>query len=231
MGIWIIFGVFFILSLVAQNRLKSKFKEYSAVPLPNGMSGAEIAAKMLKENGIYDVKLTSVKGQLTDHYNPATKTVNLSPEVFHGRSVAAASVAAHEVGHAIQHAQSYAWLNLRSALVPIQNVSATVINVIFIGMFIGSFLLGGFLPMNTALIIIIACYAIFTVFSLITLPVEFDASRRALVWLSSASVTNYQIHGKAENALRWAASTYVIAALGSLATLLYYLSMFLGSDD
>lgn len=231
MGIWIIFGVFFILSLIAGNRLKSKFREYSKVSLPNGMSGAEVAAQMLRDNGIYDVKLTSVKGQLTDHYNPATKTVNLSQEVFYGRNVAAAAVAAHEVGHAVQHARSYAWLNFRTALVPLQNVSATIINILFIGLFLGSFLLGGILPMQTALSIIIVAYGIFTLFAFVTLPVEFDASRRALIWLNSAGITNYQIHGKAENALRWAASTYVIAALSSLATLLYYLSMFMGGDE
>lgn len=231
MGLWIIFGFFFILSLIAGNRLKAKFRQYSKVPLANGMSGAEIAEKMLYENGCYDVKVTSVEGQLTDHYNPRTKTVNLSRDVYSGRNIAAASVAAHEVGHAIQHAHAYAWLQLRSALVPIQNVSATILNVIFIGLFLGSFLLGSFLPIKTALLIIIACYGIFTLFSLITLPVEFDASRRGMAWLASSGIADRNLQDKARNALNWAASTYVIAALSSLATLLYYLSMFLGSDD
>ncbi len=231
MLLWIIFGFFFILSLIAGSRLKAKFREYSKIPLANRMSGYEIAKKMLSDNGIFDVSVTSVKGQLTDHYNPANKTVNLSPEVYNGRSVAAAAVAAHEVGHALQHAQSYAWLKLRSTLVPIQNVSATIMNVIFIGMFFGSYLLGNIVPIQTALIIIVACYAVFTLFAFITLPVEFDASSRGLAWLTNRGVTTFDTHDKAKNALRWAASTYVIAAIGSLATLLYYVSLLIGSRD
>jgi hypothetical protein len=231
MMLWIIFGFFFVLSLIAGNRLKAKFREYSKIPVANGMSGAEIAQKMLNDNGVYDVKITSVDGQLTDHYNPMTKTVNLSRDVYTGRSVAAAAVAAHEVGHAIQHAHGYAWLQLRTALVPIQNISATIMNVIFIGMFLGAFLLGNLIPMQTALVIIVAAYGVFTVFAFITLPVEFDASSRALAWLGTSGITTYHTHDKAQNALRWAASTYVIAAISSLATLLYYVSLLTGSDD
>ncbi len=229
--LWIIFGFFFILSLIAGNRLKSKFREYSAIGTANNMSGSEVARKMLNDHGCYDVKITSVEGQLTDHYNPLTKTVNLSPDVFDGRNVAAAAVAAHECGHAVQHAVGYAWLELRSSLVPIQNVTSRVMNIVFIAMFLGSILLGNLIPMQTALIIIVACYSIFTLFAFITLPVEFNASSRALAWLSKSGITTVQTHEKAGNALKWAASTYVIAALSSLATLLYYVSLLGGSDD
>jgi Zn-dependent membrane protease YugP len=231
MMLWIIFGFFFILSLIAGNRLKSKFREYSLIALANGMSGSEVARKMLNDNGCYDVKVTSVGGQLTDHYDPVKKTVNLSPEVYNGRNVAAAAVAAHECGHAVQHARGYAWLEMRSALVPIQNVTARVMNIIFIGLFLGSFLLGNLIPMHTALVIIVACYTIFTLFAFITLPVEFDASSRGLAWLSTTGITNSQSTEKAKNALKWAASTYVIAALSSLATLLYYVSLLGGGSD
>jgi hypothetical protein len=231
MGIWIIMGFFMILSLIASSMLKSRFREYSRIPTRNGMSGAEVAQKMLFDYGCYDVRVTSVQGKLTDHYNPATKTVNLSPDVYNGRNVAAAAVAAHEVGHAVQHAESYAWLKLRTALVPLQNVSATILNIIFIGMFFGSFLLGGLLPLQTALVIIVASYAVFTLFAFVTLPVEFDASNRALVWLNSAGVTTQQSLGKAKSALGWAASTYLIAAISSLATLLYYVALLAGNRD
>ncbi len=229
--IWIIFGFFFIVSLIAGSRLKSKFKVYSKIPVSNGMTGYEIARKMLADHGVMDVQVTSVNGQLTDHYNPSTRTVNLSPEVYNGSSVAAAAVAAHETGHALQHAQQYSWLKLRSALVPIQNISSTIMNIIFIGMFFGSFLIGSILPIQTALIIIVACYAVFTLFALITLPVEFDASSRGLAWLTDRGITTNETHDKAQHALRLAASTYVIAALGSLATLLYYASLLIGSND
>lgn len=231
MMLWLIFGIFFVLGLVADNRLKTKFREYSAIPTANGMSGAEVARKMLKDHGFYDVEITSVGGSLTDHYNPQTKTVNLSRDVYYGTNVAAAAVAAHEVGHAVQHANAYTWLGLRSALVPIQNISATILNVIFIGMFFGSFLLGSIFSMQTALLIIVACYGIFTLFAFVTLPVEFDASSKALKWIKRTGITDYYSHSKAENALRLAASTYVIAALSSLATLLYYLFALFGQRD
>jgi len=224
-------GVFLLVSLIAGSMLKSRFKEYSKIPTRNGMSGAEVAQKMLNDHGCYDVRITSVKGQLTDHYNPVNKTVNLSPDVYHGRSVAAAAVAAHEVGHAIQHANAYAWLEFRTALVPIQNISATILNFIFIGMFVGAFLIGEFFPFETALIIIVASYAVFTLFAFITLPVEFNASNRALVWLGKSGIVSQEAFPKAKNALNLAASTYVIAALSSLAMLLYYVALLAGNRD
>ena len=187
MLLWIIFGFFFILSLIAGNRLKAKFREYSTIPVAGNLSGSELARKMLNDNGCYDVKVTSVPGQLTDHYNPLTKTVNLSPDVFNGRSVAAAAVAAHETGHALQHARGYAWLELRSSLVPVQNVTSRVMNIMFMVLFFGSFLLGNLIPMQTALIIIVIGHTIFTLFAFITLPVEFDASRRALASLPKSA--------------------------------------------
>ncbi|HZH73325.1 MAG TPA: zinc metallopeptidase [Mariniphaga sp.] len=231
MMLWLIFGIFFILILIAGSRLKSKFREYSAIPTANGMIGAEVARKMLYDHGCYDVNITSVQGTLTDQYNPQIKTVNLSQDVYYGTNVAAAAVGAHEAGHAAQHANAYAWLGLRSALVPLQNISATILNMIFIGMFFGLFLLGSLFSMQTALLIIVACYGVFTLFAFITLPVEFDASSRALAWIQRTGITDYYSHSKAEKALRLAASTYVIAALYSLATLLYYLFALLGHSD
>lgn len=229
--LWIIFGFFFILSLIASNRLKSKFREYSRIPVAGNLSGSDIARRMLNFNGCYDVQVTSVQGQLTDHYDPRNKTVNLSPDVYNGKNVAAAAVAAHECGHAVQHAQGYAWLKMRTALVPIQNVTAKLMNIIFIGLFLGSILLGNLIPMHSALVIIVACYAVFTLFAFITLPVEIDASSRGLEWLSSSGIATGQAQDKARKALKLAASTYVIAALSSLATLLYYVSMLGGSDN
>jgi uncharacterized protein len=231
MMLWIIFGVFFVLSLVASNRLKAKFREYSKIGLTSNLSGSEVARRMLNYHGCYDVKVISVEGQLTDHYDPVKKTVNLSPDVYNGSNVAAAAVAAHECGHAVQHAEGYAWLKMRTALVPLQNVTARVMNIIFIVLFLGSFILGNLIPWHTALVIIVACYAVFTLFSFITLPVEFNASARGLTWLSNTGIASPQAQEKAANALKWAASTYVIAALGSLATLLYYVSMLTGSDN
>jgi len=195
------------------------------------MSGKDVAEKMLHENGINDVSVISVEGQLTDHYNPIDKTVNLSTDVYKGRSVAAAAVAAHECGHAIQHARAYAPLKLRSALVPIQNVSAKVMNFIFMAMFFGALVFQRFFPMDVALIVIIACYAVFTLFAMITLPVEINASQRALAWLSNSNVTGQGTYPQAKDALKWAAYSYVVAALSSLAMLLYYLFMFLGRRD
>ncbi len=231
MLLWIIFGFFFILSLVAGNRLKAKFREYSLVSVAGNLSGSEIARKMLNAHGCYDVEVISVPGQLTDHYDPAKKTVNLSPEVYSGRNVAAAAVAAHESGHAVQHARGYTWLEFRSTLVPLQNITAKLMNIIFLVLFFGSFLLGNLIPMQTALTIIVVCYTIFTLFAIVTLPVEFDASSKALAWLSASGITNGQGHEKARDALKWAASTYVIAALSSIATLLYYVSLLGGGDD
>lgn len=206
-------------------RLKSKFKLYSEIALSSGLTGREIAEKMLRDHGIYDVKVISVEGFLSDHYNPLEKTVNLSPEVYNTRSVAAAAVAAHECGHAVQHAQAYAWLNMRSALVPMVQFSSNIIQWI---------LLLGVLLVNTfpALLIIgVALFALTTLFSLITLPVEFDASRRALAWLDRTGMTYGQEHDQAKDALQWAAMTYVVAAIGSIATLLYYVSFLTGRRD
>jgi uncharacterized protein len=190
-----------------------------------------VAVKMLRENNIDDVSVISVDGQLTDHYNPIDKTVNLSSDVYNGRNVSAAAVAAHECGHAIQHAQAYAPLKLRSALVPIQNISAKVMNFIFMAMFFGALVFQRIFPMDVALIVIIVCYAVFTLFAMITLPVEINASQRALAWLSNSNVTGHDSYPQAKDALRWAAYTYVVAALSSLAMLLYYLFMFLGRRD
>ncbi|HHU33901.1 MAG TPA: zinc metallopeptidase [Bacteroidetes bacterium] len=223
--IWIIFIGFALLSWIVSSVLRAKFKKYSKIPLDNGMSGKEIVERMLLYNGITDVKVGSVKGQLTDHYNPVTKTINLSPEVYNGRNVAAAAVAAHECGHAVQHADSYAWLGLRSKLVPV---------VTFASRWMTWVILGGILLINvfpSLLLIGIGLYALTTLFSFVTLPVEINASKRALAWLSASGITSYQNHDKAENALKWAAYTYVVAALGSLATLVYYIMIFMGARD
>jgi uncharacterized protein len=185
----------------------------------------------LKDNGIYDVKVISVDGQLTDHYNPADKTVNLSHDVYNGRNAAAVAVAAHECGHAVQHATAYSMLSLRSALVPVQNVSATILNTVMMILIFGGIFLGGGSAMGPILLIIIGCNLVLTLFALITLPVEFDASRRALAWIDQKSVANSQEHAMAKDALWWAAMTYVIVAIGSLAQLLYYISVFLGRRD
>ncbi len=229
--LFLIFIFFALLSWLVSARLKSRFKKYSEVPLAGGLAGNEVAERMLQSNGIRNVRVISVEGQLTDHYNPADRTINLSHDVYYGRNVAAAAVAAHETGHAIQHYQSYAFLEFRSALVPLQNVSAKVLNVIFIAMFVGAFLLPGLMPMKLALQIIIAAYAIFTLFAFVTLPVEIDASRRALAWLNTSGVTSGQAHEQAKDALKWAAYTYVVAALSALATLVYYIMIYTSRRD
>lgn len=211
-----------ILSWVVSNQLKVRFRKYSKIPIGNGMTGRDIAEKMLRDNGISGVKIGSVKGQLTDHYNPANKTINLSQEVYLGTSVAAAAVAAHETGHAIQHAKAYAWLGLRSKLVPA---------VSFASKWVQWILLAGILLIQTfpALLLFgIGLFALTTIFSIVTLPVEVNASKRALAWLSDSGITVSGTHDKAEDALKWAAYTYFIAALGSIATLLYYVLMFVG---
>lgn len=223
--IWVIFGVFMIISLIVGQTLKSKFKAYSKIQVNNNSSGKEVAERMLRENGLYDVKVISVPGELTDHYNPLTKTVNLSPEVYNGRHVAAAAVAAHECGHAVQHSESYAFLKLRTALVPVVSFSSKWVQWVLLAgiIFLQSFpylLLGG-----------IVLFALTTLFTFITLPVEINASSRALVWLTNSGITSPSTYPKAKDALKWAAYTYVIAALASLATLLYYLSIFLGRRD
>lgn len=225
MSMWILFIGFMVLSLIVSQTLQYKFRKYSKVPLDNGMSGKDVAESMLRANGIYDVKVESVPGQLTDHYNPANKTVNLSPGVYNGRSIAAAAVAAHECGHALQHASAYAWLGFRSSLVPV---------VSFASKWVTWVILAGILLIQTfpaILLMGIILFAMTTLFSFITLPVEINASQRALAWLSTTGITSYQNHGMAKDSLKWAAYTYVIAALGSLATLLYYIMIYMGSRD
>ena len=203
-------------------RLKSKFNEYAQIGLSNGLSGAEVAQKMLNENGIYDVRVVSVEGMLTDNYNPQEKTVNLSSDVYYGRSVASAAVAAHECGHAVQHKVAYAPLTFRSAMVPVLTVSSQYMQWIILA---GFFLLR-YTPLP--LEIGVALFALTTLFAFVTLPVEFDASRRALAWIQERGVVNQREYGFAKDALWWAAMTYVVAALGSLATLLYYVSILMG---
>jgi uncharacterized protein len=224
-------GLFFMaIGWMVSSRLKSKFKEYSQTHLTKDLTGAEIARLMLADNGINDVKVISVEGQLTDHYNPADKTVNLSQEVFYGRNAAATAVAAHECGHAVQHAKAYSMLQFRSAMVPVQNISANVLNFIMMAMIFGSIFAQGILPMKTALLVIIVCYAVFAVFALVTLPVEFDASKRALAWIDARGIVTRQEHDMAKDALKWAAMTYVVAAIGAVTTLIYYVMMYLGAD-
>ncbi len=226
MGIVLVIGIM-IVSWVVQNSLKRKFKKYSEVGLQIGLSGKEVAELMLRDNGIDDVQVVSVQGRLTDHYNPMDKTVNLSPDVYAGRSVMAAAVAAHECGHAIQHATAYAPLKMRSALVPIQNASGRIMNFMFIALLIGS--LGAeLIPLPIAGFAIVGAYAIFTLFAFITLPVEYDATKRALAWVDERNITQGEEHEMATDALNAAAKTYLVAALGSLAMLIYYAMVFLG---
>jgi Zn-dependent membrane protease YugP len=216
-------GISFVVSAI----LKSKFTRYGKIPLSNGLSGREIAEKMLRENGIYDVKVTSVEGFLSDHYNPANKTVNLSPDVYNGTSISAAAVAAHECGHAVQHATFYGPLMLRSKLVPAVQFSSMLVNwIIMAGMIV---LIATKNP--TVLLVGIIVMSVTVLFSLITLPVEFDASKRALAWLNHTNVTNSQEYPKAKDALKWAATTYVVAALAAVVTLIQYIMIYLGSRD
>lgn len=224
----ILIGILFMLvSVLVGWRLRSRFNEYAQIPLRSGMSGKEVAEKMLRDSGLYDVQITCVPGQLTDHYNPMNKTVNLSPDVYGGRSVAAAAVAAHECGHAIQHATAYRWLNFRTAMVPVTQVSSQIMNIVFIGtMFLGFAFQGT--AMTTMLYVIVACQAIITAFALVTLPVEFDASKRALVWLNGAGITAGAEHEKATHALRLAATTYVVNALYAVTMLIYFILRLLG---
>jgi len=209
-------------SWLVQNRLKSKFKKYSNTPIRSNLSGKEIAEKMLADNGIYDVKVLSVAGQLTDHYHPVHKTVNLSESVYNQRNAAAAAVAAHECGHAVQHARAYPWLTMRSKLVPIVSVSSKYMQWVLIG---GILLIGQFPQL---LMVGIVLFALTTLFSFVTLPVEFDASRRALAWMTESKVVAPEEHEDSKDALKWAAMTYVVAAISSLATLLYYVSILMG---
>lgn len=210
-------------SMFVSYRLKSKFKKYSQTPISSNMSGQEIALKMLKDNGIQDVQVISVAGQLTDHYNPVNKTVNLSESVFHQRNAAAAAVAAHEVGHAVQHARAYSWLTMRSKLVPMVSLSSRYMQWVILG----GFAVLMYTQNPTVLAIGIGMFALTTLFTFVTLPVEFDASKRALQWMQDYNVGTPQELVGSKDALKWAAMTYVVAALGSLATLLYYISIFL----
>ena len=219
---WVLFIGIAVISWIVSARMQSKFKKYSQIPMPNGMTGREVAEKMLRENGITDVRVISVAGQLTDHYNPVNKTVNLSEPVYASNSIAAAAVAAHECGHAVQHATAYGPLKMRSALVPVVSFSSNIVQWVLLG---GMLMLKAFPQL---LLIGIILFSVTTLFSFITLPVEINASRRALAWLKTAGITNYQTDGMAKDALRSAAYTYVVAALGSLATLLYYILIFLG---
>ena len=223
--IWIIFGVLFVLSLVASKSVESKFRKYSKIAMNYNMTGREVAEQMLRDNDIHDVTVQEVNGTLSDHYNPVNKTLNLSRDVYRGTSVAAAAVAAHECGHAVQHATAYYWLGLRSRMVPAVNVSNKFTPwIIFIGILMVQ-------KFPTLLLAGIILFAITTLFSFITLPVEIDASKRALVWLNTHNITSPDTHPYAESALRSAAYTYVVAALTSLATLLYYLMIYLGNRD
>jgi len=225
-GYYLLAGAIFLVSMYVSNQLKSKFKKYSKIKLKNGLSGKEIAEKMLLDNGITDVQVVSAKGQLTDHYNPVNKTVNLSEAVYAQRNAAAAAVAAHECGHAVQHATAYNWLTLRSQIVPAVGFSSKISNFVIMAglilMYSGS-ALGSMLFLAG-----IVLFAMTTLFTFITLPVEFDASNRALAWLENKNMVTQEEHAGAKDALKWAARTYVVAALGSLATLLYFISMFLG---
>ena len=215
-------GISFVVSLI----LKGKFTKYSKIPLSNGLNGKQIAEKMLRENGIYDVQVTSSQGFLSDHYNPINKTVNLSPDVYNGTSISAAAVAAHECGHAVQHATAYSWLMMRSRLVPVVQVSSNIVNIVLL---IGVVLAATGRP--ELLLVGIGLMAITVLFTLITLPVEFDASNRALAWLERTNVTNNTEYPKAKDALKWAAMTYVVAALAAVVTLVQYIMIYLGSRD
>ncbi len=221
---YIIFGIFALISWLIQNNLKSKFQRYSKIPIPRGMTGKDVAEKMLRDSGIYDVQVISTNGHLTDHYNPETKTVNLSENVYASSSVAAAAIAAHECGHAVQHSLAYAPLTLRSKLVPVVSFASNWMQWVLLAgiIFVQSFpqlLLAG-----------IIMFAATTLFSFITLPVEINASARALTWLNTAGITNYETHDQAKDALKTAAYTYVVAALGSLAALVYYIMIFMGGS-
>ena len=225
-SIFLVSILFIGISMIVSLILKSRFAAYSKIPLAARLTGKEVAEKMLRENGLYDVKVVSVEGFLTDHYNPLTKTINLSPEVYNNYSIAAAAVAAHETGHAVQHATAYNWLNLRSKLVPAVQFSSTIVNwILLIGVFMAA-------SGNTTMLLVgIAVFALTVLFSLITLPVEFDASRRALAWLNQTNITNSQEYPKAKNALTWAAMTYVVAALAAIVTLVQYILVYMGSRD
>lgn len=225
MGIYLISIAFMIIGWLVSRQLKSKFEKYSQTPISSGLSGQQIAEKMLRDHNIHDVKVISVEGRLTDHYNPLDRTVNLSHDVYYGRNAASAAVSAHECGHAVQHARAYSMLQLRSALVPMVSFASKWVHWV---------LLAGIVLVNTfpsLLLLGITLFAATTAFSFVTLPVEFDASKRALVWLESAKITTAQEHEQSKDALWWAAMTYVVAALAALATLMYYVMIYMGRRD
>lgn len=225
-GILIVSFIFIGISMLVSAILKGRMNKYGKIPLQAGLTGKDVAEKMLRENGIFDVKVISVEGFLTDHYNPINRTVNLSAEVYNNYSISAAAIAAHECGHAVQHATAYSWLQLRSKLVPVVQFSSTIVNwLLLIGVIMAAS------GNTTMLLVAIGLFAVTVVFSLITLPVEFDASKRALAWLNNTNITNNQEYPKAKDALKWAAMTYVVAALAAVATLVQYILIYMGSRD
>ena len=225
---WIIFIGFMVLSMIVGKMLQSRFAKYSKEPLSSGMTGKEIAEKMLKDNGIYDVTVISTKGHLTDHYNPKNKTVNLSESVYNSNSVAAAAVAAHECGHAVQHATAYSWLSFRSVMVPVVHFGSNWAQWVLLAGLVLLYISENFTSIGMIILLIgIGLFALTTLFSFVTLPVEYNASNRALEWLNTSGITKGTEHEHAKDALKWAARTYVVAALASLATLLYYISLVL----
>lgn len=225
-SIFIVSLVFVGISMIVSLILKRKFAAYGKIPLAARLTGKEVAEKMLRENGIYDVKVVSVEGFLSDHYNPMNKTINLSPEVYNNYSISAAAVAAHETGHAIQHATAYSWLTLRSKMVPAVQFSSSIVHwILLIGIFMASS------GNSTLLLVGICLFAVTVLFSVVTLPVEFDASKRALAWLETTNVTNSEEYPKAKNALKWAAMTYLVAAMAAVVTLLQYVMIYLGRRD
>jgi uncharacterized protein len=228
MGYYIIIGAIMLVSWLVSSQLKRKFEHYSKISLRNGMSGAEIAEKMLSDHGITDVQVISTPGQLTDHYNPTNKTVNLSEGVYNMRNASAAAVAAHECGHAVQHATAYEWLQMRSKLVPVVNIASSMSQWVIMG---GLVLMAATKFGYIVAVVGLLMYAFGTLFSFITLPVEYDASNRALAWLKNKNMLGPEEYAGAEDALKWAARTYVVAAVGSLVTLLYFAMRVFGSRD
>ncbi len=228
MTYYILIGLIALVSMSVSSKLKRKFKEYSQLHLSNGMSGAEVAEKMLHDHGIYDVRVISTPGRLTDHYNPKDKTVNLSEAVYAQRNAAAAAVAAHECGHAVQHAQAYSWLQMRSQMVPIVQVASGLSQWVIMG----GLILSATSALGSSLMLMgIILYGIVTAFTLVTLPVEYDASNRAIKWMEAKHIVNQQELAGAKDSLKWAARTYLVAAIGALATLAYFVLRFLGSRD
>lgn len=228
LGLIAISVIFMLIGLFISSRLKSKFAKYSKERLSSGLSGKEIAEKMLRDNGIYDVAVQSVNGQLTDHYNPANKTVNLSADVYSGRNIAAAAVAAHECGHAVQHNTAYKWLTMRSKLVPTVQIASNLMSFLTLGLAFIAYSSPNMV--NSMLLIFIVLQSAITLFTLVTLPVEIDASRRALAWLDNSRLTHSYEHTEAKDALKWAAYTYIVSALGSIATLFYFIWRYMGNN-